>query len=288
MSPLDSGSAAARATAGIGLRAPHIAEVLATRPALSFLEVHSENYMGGGPALRQLETIRAHYPLSLHGVGLSLGSAEGIDADHLARLKALVERIEPALVSEHLSWSVAGGVYLNDLLPLPLTEETLIVVSRNVETMQDALKRPVLVENPSSYLRFSQSTIPEPDFLAALAERTGCGLLCDVNNIYVTAENFGLDPRPYLDALPPAAVGEMHLAGHFRDTRGGRALLIDDHGAPVADAVWDLYRHAVGRFGPAPTLIEWDSKLPELPVLLAEARRADAIAGACLAEPTHA
>ena len=288
MSPLDSDSAAARATAGIGLRAPHIAEVLATRPALSFLEVHSENYMGGGPALRRLEAIRAHYPLSLHGVGLSLGSAEGIDADHLARLKALVERIEPALVSEHLSWSVTGGVYLNDLLPLPLTEETLVVVSRNVETMQDTLKRPVLVENPSSYLRFRQSTIPEPDFLAAIAERTGCGLLCDVNNIYVTAENFGLDPRAYLDALPPAAVGEMHLAGHFRDTRGSRALLIDDHGAPVADAVWDLYRYAVGRFSPAPTLIEWDSRLPELPVLLAEARRADAIAGARLAEPTHA
>jgi hypothetical protein len=284
MSPFDNGDAIPRGRAGIGLRAPHIAEVLATRPALSFLEVHSENYMGGGPGLRQLEAIRAHYPLSLHGVGLSLGSADGLDADHLDRLRMLVERIEPALVSEHLSWSVAGGVYLNDLLPLPLTEEALDVVCRNVETMQAALKRRVLVENPSTYLRFRQSTIPEPEFLTELARRTGCGLLCDVNNIYVSAENFGLDARAYLDALPPAAVGEMHLAGHFRGERAGRTLLIDDHGAPVAEAVWDLYRHASARFGHAPTLIEWDSKLPALPILLAEAHHAAIIAG----EPVHA
>jgi len=278
MSPLGSGSVP-RATTGIGLRAPHIAELLATRPALSFLEVHSENFMGGGPALRQLEAVRALYPLSLHGVGLSLGSAEGIDGDHLAHLKALADRIEPALVSEHLSWSVSGGVYLNDLLPLPLTEESLAVVCRNVETMQETLGRRVLVENPSSYLRYRHSTIPEPEFLAELARRSGCGLLCDVNNIYVTAENFRLDAEAYLDALPAAAVGEMHLAGHFRDERRGRTLLIDDHGAPVADAVWDLYVHAVRRFGDAPSLIEWDSKLPALDVLLAEARRADAVAG---------
>ena len=286
MSSPDGGDAAPRATAGIGLRAPHMAEVLAMRPALSFLEVHSENFMGGGPGLRQLEAIRAHYPISLHGVGLSLGSAGGLDPDHLDRLRILAERIEPMLVSEHLSWSVAGGVYLNDLLPLPLTEEALAVVCRNVETMQQTLKRPVLVENPSAYLRFRQSTIPEPEFLTELTRRTGCGLLCDVNNIYVSAENFGLDAEAYLDALPPAAVGEMHLAGHFRGERAGRTLLIDDHGAPVADAVWDLYRHATRRFGHASTLIEWDSNLPSLPTLLAEARRADAVAG--LSEAAHA
>jgi len=278
MSLLD-GGVEPRATAGIGLRAPHFAEILATRPALSFVEVHSENFIGNGPALRQLEAARALYPVSLHGVGLSLGSAEGIDRDHLARLKTLADRIDPALVSEHLSWSVNGGVYLNDLLPLPLTEETLTVVCRNVEVMQETLGRRVLVENPSSYLRFHQSRIPEPEFLAELARRSGCGILCDVNNIYVTAENFGLDAVAYLDALPTAAVGEMHLAGHFRAERRGRPLLIDDHGAPVADAVWDLYAHAVRRFRQAPTLIEWDSKLPGLPVLVQEARRADEVAG---------
>jgi uncharacterized protein len=279
MSRYDGGNASIPARAGIGLRAPHMAEIIATRPAVGMLEVHAENYMGGGPALRRLEAIRGQYPVSLHGVGLSLGSAEGIDATHLARLKDLTARIEPALVSEHLSWSVSDGIYLNDLLPLPYTEETLAVVAANVERVQQALGRAILVENPSTYLRFRHSVIPEPEFVGALAARSGCGILCDVNNIYVTSENFGLDAVAYLDALPPAAIGEIHLAGHFRGERQGRALLIDDHGARVTRPVWDLYEHAARRFGRVPTLIEWDKELPELAVLLAEARRADEIAG---------
>ncbi len=265
-------------TAGIGLRAPHIAEVLATGPAVGWFEVHPENYLGFGPATARLLEIRRDYPVSLHGVGLSLGSAEGIDAAHLARLTSLAAAVEPCLFSEHLSWSVADGTYLNDLLPLPYTEETLAIVCRNVEIAQEALGRPILVENPSLYLRFRHSVIPEPEFLAELVRRSGCGLLCDVNNIYVTAANFGLDPLDWLDTLPPQAIGEIHLAGHSCGERFGRTLLIDDHGAAVAEPVWDLYRHALGRFPDALTLIEWDRNLPDLGVLLDEARHADALA----------
>ena len=260
------------AAIGIGLRAPHVAEIVATRPALGWLEVHAENYMGGGPALAQLDAVRRDYPLSLHGVGLSLGSAEGIDDDHLHRLAALVERTQPMLVSEHLSWSVSGGVYLNDLLPLPYTEESLAIVADNVARAQDALRRRLLVENPSSYLRFRHSTISEPEFLTALVARTGCGILCDVNNIHVTCANLGGDVRAYLDALPAAAIGEIHLAGHASVMRGGKPLLIDDHGAPVAPAVWQLYRRALERCGAVPSLVEWDKALPPLAVLLQEAR----------------
>jgi uncharacterized protein len=273
-------SAAIPAVAGVGLRGPHIAAVLESRPRLGWFEVHAENYMGGGPALRRLEAIRCDYPVSLHGVGLSLGPAEGLDDAHLARLDALARRIEPGLVSEHLSWSVTGGIHLNDLLPLPYTEESLDTVCRNVDRAQTALGRAILVENPSSYLRYRHSTIPEPEFLAALARRTGCGVLCDVNNIYVTSENFGFDAVAYLDALPPASVGEIHLAGHFRTEREGRTVLIDDHGSRVIAPVWALYRHALGRFGRAPTLIEWDKQVPDFAVLLDEARTADAHAGA--------
>jgi len=271
-------SAPIPARAGLGLRGPHLAEVLATRPAVAWFEVHPENYMGEGPALAALERIRRDYCLSLHGVGLSLGSAEGIDRAHLARLRRLVERLEPGLISEHLSWSVSGGIYLNDLLPLPLEEESLAIVARNVETMQEALGRRVLVENPSAYLRFRHTTIPEPEFLAALVHRTGCGLLCDVNNAYVSAVNLGGDPRAYLHALPPFAVGEIHLAGHFRTERQGCTLLIDDHGSQVSEPVWELYAEALGRFGAVPTLIEWDRELPSLDLLMREAARADGIA----------
>jgi len=263
------------ARAGIGLRAPHVAEVLATRPPVAWLEVHPENYMGGGPAVRALEEIRADYPLSLHGVGLSLGSADGVDRRHLDRLRRLVERVEPTLVSEHVSWSVAGGHYLNHLLPLPLTDESLALLGRHVDEAQERLGRQILVENPSSYLRFDESPIPEPEFLAEVARRTGCGLLCDVNNVYVTTHNFELDPIAYLDALPPAAVGEIHLAGHARNDADGRAILIDDHGSAVAAPVWELYAHALRRFGRVPTLVEWDTDIPTLAVLLAEARTAD-------------
>ena len=264
------------ARAGIGLRSPHVDEVRATRPALSWLEVHPENYLGGGPAVRALEAIRADYPLSFHAVGLSVGSAEGVDRRHLNRIKGLVDRFQPAMVSEHLAWSQAGGAYLNHLLPLPYTEESLAAVCRNVEEVQTTLGRRVLVENPSGYLRFAASTIPEPEFLSALAARTGCGLLCDVNNIHVTAENLGLDARAYLAALPGDAIGEIHVAGHSVNEAAGRPILIDDHGSPVGDAVWTLFEEALRRFGARPTLVEWDTAIPSLDALMAEARRADA------------
>jgi uncharacterized protein (UPF0276 family) len=250
--------------------------VRATRPALAWLEVHPENYLGGGPAVRALEAIRREYPLSFHAVGLSVGSARGLDGRHLARIKALVERFQPALVSEHLAWSQTGGAYLNHLLPLPYTEESLAAVCRNVDEVQTTLGRRVLIENPSSYLRFAASTIPEPEFLAALAARTGCGLLCDVNNIHVTAENLGLDARAYLAALPGDAIEEIHLAGHSVNDAEGRPVLIDDHGSPVDAAVWSLYEEALRRFGPRPTLVEWDTAIPPLETLIGEARQADA------------
>ncbi len=282
------GARAIPAAIGIGLRAPHMAEIIATRPAIGWFEVHAENYMGGGAALRQLGVIRGDYPLSLHGVGLSLGSADGIEHDHLQRLAALLERSEPFLVSEHLSWSAIGGTHLNDLLPLPYTEETLDIVARNVSIAQEKLRRRILVENPSRYLRFRHSTVAEPEFLGELVRRTGCGLLCDVNNIFVTAGNLGFDPAAYLEALPGDAVGEIHLAGHARVTRGGQPLLIDDHGSAVSPPVWDLYRTAIGRFGLVPSLVEWDRGLPVLSRLLDEARAAERIASAAVGADAHA
>jgi uncharacterized protein len=263
---------------GIGLRAAHVAEILATRPPAAWFEVHAENYMAGGPALRALDAIRRDYPLALHGVGLSLGSADDLDVRHLSRLRALVDRIEPCLVSEHLSWSIIGGVYVNHLLPLPYTPESLALVVRHVDQTQAALGRPLLVENPSTYLQFRQSTIPEAEFLAELAGRTGCSLLCDVNNVYVTACNFGLDAGRYLAALPVGAVGEIHLAGHSVNDADGRPILIDDHGTRVAAPVWELYARARERFGSVPTLIEWDTNLPPFAVLLEEAAAADSLA----------
>jgi len=259
---------------GIGLRSPHVAEVLATRPAIDWLEVHAENYMGGGPAVRALERIRRDYPVSIHGVGLSLGSADGLDAAHLERLAGLVERLQPALVSEHLSWSLAGGAYLNHLLPLPYTEEALAVVSEHVDRAQERLSRRLLVENPSSYLRFRHSPMPETEFLNALVRRTGCGLLCDVNNVYVSCQNLGGDAAAYLEAIEPAAVEEIHLAGHAVNDADGRAILIDDHGSRVAEAVWRLHARALARFGAVPTLVEWDTDVPPLAILLEEAAKA--------------
>jgi len=275
MKPRDGGARELPARAGIGLRAPHVAEVLAERPPIAWLEVHAENYMGGGPAVRALELVRAHYPLSVHGVGLSLGSADGLDAGHLDRLRRLVDRLEPARVSEHLSWSTSGGAYLNHLLPLPLTPESLTTMVQHVDHAQERLGRQILIENPSSYLRFAHSTIPEPVFLAELARRTGCGVLCDVNNLYVSQKNIGLDPLRYLATLPQAVVGEIHLAGHAVNDADGHAVLIDDHGSPVANAVWRLYVQALQRFGPVPTAIEWDTNLPALDVLLGEAAEAE-------------
>jgi uncharacterized protein len=274
--------------AGIGLRAPHVSELLATRPAVSWLEVHPENYMGGGAALASLESVRREYPVALHGVGLSLGTAGDIDQHHLARLKALMDRIEPCLVSEHLSWSSTGSAYLNHLLPLPCTEESLSVVAGHIHEVQDALGRRILIENPSSYLRFRHSTIQEPEFLAELVRRTGCGLLCDVNNIYVTAWNLGLDAVAYLEALPVDAIGEIHLAGHAENDADGRPILIDDHGSPVATPVWKLYERALERFGPVPTLIEWDTHIPALAVLLEEARIANGLMETAARRDDHA
>jgi uncharacterized protein (UPF0276 family) len=277
------------AQAGIGLRHPHLREILETRPPLAWLEVHSENYMAGGAPLHHLESLRSDYPLSLHGVGLSLGSAGPIDAAHLGRLRGLADRMEPGLVSEHLSWSVVDGTYLNDLLPLPYTEEALGIVVAHVDETQAALGRTILIENPSTYLRFAHSTIPEWEFLAELARRSGCGILLDVNNVYVSACNHGFDAAAYVDAVPAAAVGEIHLAGHAVRHVDGHDLRIDDHGSAVARPVWELYAQAVNRLGPVPTLIEWDSNIPALDVLAGEAAQAQRVLDACHAtEPGHA
>ena len=272
------------ARSGIGLRSAHVAEVLARRPAIGWLEVHAENYMGGGPAIRALERLRGDCPISVHGVGLSLGSAGGLDPGHLERLAALVDRIQPTLVSEHLAWSTTGGAYLNHLLPLPYTEETLAVVCEHVDRAQHRLRRRLLVENPSSYARFEHSPIPEAEFATELARRSGCGLLCDVNNIYVSCRNLGDDPAAYLDRLDPTAVEEIHLAGHAVNHADGRPILIDDHGSRVTEDVWRLYARALERFGPVPTLVEWDTDLPPLAVLLEEA----GIAGALLTSADRA
>ena len=278
-----------RAAAGVGLRSVHVAAVIATRPSVPWFEVHAENYMApGGPALRALERIRESYPVAVHAVGLSLGSADPLDARHLRRLRALVDRIQPVLVSDHLSWSTLGGVYVNHLLPLPYTAETLHLVCDHVAQAQDALGRRLLVENPSSYLSFRESPIPEPAFLAEVARRTGCGLLCDVNNIYVTSVNLGLDPIAYVDALPSGAIEEFHLAGHSVNDADGVTVLIDDHGARVAPEVWALYDYALSRSGPRPSLVEWDSEIPALSVLLEEARHAEALMDSSVAGERHA
>jgi len=276
--PTRGGRSSIPAKAGVGLRFRHHREVLDARPPAAWFEVHTENYMGGGTTPAILDAIRSDYPVSLHGTGLSLGSAAGLDPAHLSRVREVVERVQPGLVSEHLSFSVAAGNYLADLLPLPMTEEALGVVCRNVAQVQDCLNRTILVENPSSYLQFRHSTIPEWEFLAEVAECTGCGILCDVNNIYVSACNHGWQPSAYLAALPARAVGEIHLAGHsVRQLDDTRTIRIDDHGSRVAPEVWVLYAEALERFGPVPTLIEWDTDVPPMAVLLEEAAKAAAI-----------
>ncbi len=260
------------AGAGIGLRFPHHEAVRETRPAVAFLEVHAENYFGGGRPRAYLEQIRRDYPLSVHGVGLSLGSAGDLDEQHLSRLADLVQALQPALVSEHLSWSITQGQYLADLLPLPMTEESLQVMCRHVQQVQERLGRRILIENPSSYLQFVHSVIPEWEFIATLAARTGCGMLCDVNNIYVSASNHGWDASRYLQSLSPHIVGEIHLAGHAISTLpDGSQLRIDNHGSRVSSPVWSLYREALERFGARPTLIEWDTDIPPLQTLVDEA-----------------
>ncbi|MFO1303787.1 MAG: DUF692 domain-containing protein [Burkholderiales bacterium] len=260
--------------AGIGLRAPHVREVLECRPAIAWFEIHSENYFAdGGPALAALARIRDDYPIAMHGVGLSLGSADPLDRGHLAKLARLAARIDPAVVSEHLCWSSVDGRHFNDLLPLPYTHEALDHVCARVQQVQDALGRAILVENVSSYYAFAESHLEEWEFVASVARRTGCRLLLDVNNIYVNARNHGIDAQAFVDAIDPASVAEIHLAGF--DDRG--SVVIDTHGAPVAPEVWALYERAIARFGPVPTLVEWDLDIPALDVLVREAATAQAI-----------
>lgn len=261
--------------AGIGLREPHREAFVAAGCPVPWVEIHPENYLvPGGPRLAGILRVRGELPVSCHGVGLSLGSAGGLDPDHLMRLRALYDRLEPGLISEHLSWSVTDATYLNDLLPLPYTEDSLDRVRRNIDHAQDVFGRRILVENPAACIAFADSAIPEAEFLAELVARTGCGLLLDVNNLYVSSVNLGFDRTAWLAAIPADAVGELHLAGHARMTVGGEELLIDDHGSAVGDAVMALYADVLDRVGPRPVLVEWDNDLPPLDLLLAEAGRA--------------
>lgn len=263
---------------GVGFKSEHFAEIQATRPGLAFFEVHAENYMGaGGVPHAQLSALRDRYAISIHGVGLSIGGAGPLDRAHLARLRALCDRYEPESFSEHLAWSSHGTAYLNDLLPLPYTSETLDIVAEHVDTVQAALGRRMLLENPSTYVTFETSTWSETDFLAELVRRTGCGLLLDVNNVFVSATNHGTSAAAYLADFPVGSVGEIHLGGHDAEELPSGPLLIDAHGTPVADPVWGLYADLIGRTGPRPTLIEWDNDVPPFAELLAEAERADRI-----------
>ena len=263
--------------AGLGLKTEHFTEVLETRPDIGFFEVHAENYMvAGGPFHHYLGLIRAQYPLSLHGVGLSIGGEGPLDREHLARLATLIERYQPQSFSEHLAWSSHGPVFLNDLLPLAYDASTLERVCEHVDQVQSTLKRPMLLENPSTYLQFQRSTLDETDFISEIVRRTGCGLLLDVNNVYVSCINHQRDPLAYIDALPLHAVGEIHLAGFAEDTDSlGDRLLIDDHGAPIDNAVWQLYAQVLARTGAVATLIERDNQVPAFSVLQTEARQAE-------------
>ncbi|WP_421526707.1 DUF692 domain-containing protein [Pseudomonas brenneri] len=263
--------------AGLGLKSEHLAEVLATLPDIGFFEVHAENYMvAGGPFHHYLGLIREQYPLSLHGVGLSIGGEGPLNHDHLARLAVLIERYQPQSFSEHLAWSSHGPVFLNDLLPLAYDDAALKRVCEHIDQVQTTLKRGMLLENPSTYLQFQRSTLDETDFISEVIRRTGCGLLLDVNNVYVSCINHQQDPLAYLDALPLHAVGEIHLAGFAEDADNlGDRLLIDDHGAPIDNAVWHLYQQALQRVGPVATLIERDNDVPALYVLQAEVQQAD-------------
>ena len=269
------------ASAGIGLRAQHQSELQNSRPAVGWLEAHSENYFSdAGPHIEALLRLRGQYALSLHGVGLSLGSIDPIDISHLMRLKRLIGRTSPAFVSEHLSWGGVDGRFVNDLLPLPYTQESLAHLISRVNQVQNTLQRAILIENISSYLQYSHSDIDEGAFLTELSRATGCGLLIDINNLYVNERNHGVDARRFIDSIPPAAVRELHLAGHSIDRIDATEILIDTHSTQVCEAVWSLYGHAIQRFGARPTLIEWDSDIPPLDVLLGEAHKAQSYLGA--------
>jgi uncharacterized protein len=265
--------------AGVGLKAEHYRTILESRPEIGFFEVHAENYMGaGGPPHRFLSAIRERYPLSVHGVGLSIGADRPLDRDHLQRLKDLVARCAPGLFSEHLAWSSHDCGFLNDLLPIPYTSQSLDRVVDHINEVQDVLGRQMLLENPSTFLAFEESTYSETDFIAAVVQRTGCGLLLDVNNVYVASINQKWDPFSYIDSYPLAAVKEIHLAGHAQEAdEKNRPLLIDTHDRHVADIVWNLFARTIHRTGPVPTLIEWDANIPEWSTLKAEAEQAEAV-----------
>lgn len=264
-------------SAGVGFKPQHADAIAADAEYRGWFEVHAENYfVAGGPRLHQLETLRQNHALSLHGVGLSLAGGDPLDAVHLHSLRQLVDRFAPALVSEHLAWSVHGGRYYADLLPVPLNEASLARLEETIDQTQNAIGRAILVENPARYLALPQDEMPEAEFLSQLVRRTGCGLLLDVNNVYVGACNLGFDAEALLAAIPAEAVGEIHLAGHIRDSQAPD-LLIDNHGARVANPVWDLYERTIARIGPRPTLIEWDNDVPAWPVLRDEAQQAATI-----------
>ena len=273
---------------GVGFKPEHFPAIVQTRPALGFLEIHAENYMGaGGLPHQMLMRLRQDYALSVHGVGLSIGGPDPLTEAHLTRLRAVCDRYEPESFSEHLAWASHGGEWMHDLLPLPYTAETLDIVCDHIDRVHDALGRRMLLENPASYVLFEQSDIPETAFLAEIVRRTGCGLLLDVNNVFVSCVNHRADPRDYLQAFPLAAVGEIHLAGHATEELPSGPLLIDDHGSPVAEPVWTLYGETVSKTGALPSLIEWDNDLPPFDDLMAEASRAAGILDA-LPEVRHA
>jgi uncharacterized protein (UPF0276 family) len=269
------------ARAGVGLKGQHVAEILESKADIGFFEVHAENYMGGGGLPHaQLRAIRENYPISVHGVGMSIGGAADIDRDHLARFRAVVDIYEPGLVSEHLAWSTHDDVFYNDLLPVPYTDETLAKVVEHVDLVQETLKRRILIENPSTYVTFKQSTWREFDFMAEIAKRSGCGLLFDVNNVFVSATNHDYSPREYIDSYPLHLVSEIHLAGHAVDhDDDGQSLLIDAHDREVSHDVWELFRHTLAKTGPLPSLVEWDNEVPDWPVLAEEAAKTDHILG---------
>jgi uncharacterized protein len=272
---------------GVGLRLPHLAEVVADRPAVSWFEIHPENFLANPHAAELLDEVAKHYPISIHTVGVSVGSATGVDRSHLKRVCSLVDRLNPFLISGHLAWSTHEGAFLNDLLPLPYNDESLDLVAAHIDEVQDALGRQFLIENPSSYVGFTNSTMTEVVFLNELVTRTSCGLLCDVSNIYLSAHNMDFDPERYIADLPTEAIAEMHLGGFAPeddDSNPGATILIDTHDTAVSESAWALYAHAVRRFGLIPTLIERDSNMPTLASLVAEAKRADTIATTVVAE----
>ncbi|KAF0117796.1 MAG: hypothetical protein FD163_1598 [Hyphomonadaceae bacterium] len=270
---------------GIGLRAPHVTELLTTLPRLAFVEVHSENYFGGGLARKQLLEVRQNYQVSLHGVGLSLGRFDALDEKHINSLKKLIDDIDPLYVSDHLSFSNFGNAHVPDLLPVPLTNEAMAAMVRNVSKAQEITKRRFLIENPSNYVRYKLADYSEPQFLNELCQKTDCGILLDVNNIAVSAHNLGNNPREYIDAVDAKFVGEIHLAGYqINQLADGSDIIIDTHGNKVFDDVWALYEYTIAKLGKVPTLIEWDCDIPTLDILIAEAARADAIANAATNE----